>query len=319
MWSMLRRMRAASGMRAWRVHRRRTRSLRSHVFGAPLTDGCVCTPTTPGTRNALYACSPARTGPRPSRRPLPAGLGRTSRMHWRWLARSATPFAVSLSGRLTRRVEPSRRCHCSAEPRARGRGGTPVRARPEQLLAAADVLVQGYRPGALHRYGLAPDALAERHPHLSVVTLSAWGPTGPWATRRGFDSLVQCPTGIALAEGADGKPGALPAQALDHATGYLAAAAAMLALAGIQCGEPPQFVRLSLAQTAHWLTAAGTQERSAPREASPEKHMVTLPGSSRPVHVIAPPGRTGDLLPRWTSTTDLGVDSPEFPATGRQS
>jgi len=87
------------------------------------------------------------------------------------------------------------------------------RARLEQLLAEADVLVQGYRPGALDRYGLEPGALAERHPHLSVVTLSAWGTTGPWAARRGFDSLVQCPTGIALAEGADGKPGALPAQA----------------------------------------------------------------------------------------------------------
>jgi len=194
----------------------------------------------------------------------------------------------------------------------------PGRARLEQLLADADVLVQGYRPGALHRYGLAPDALAERHPHLSVVTLSAWGTTGPWAARRGFDSLVQCPTGIALAEGADGNPGSLPAQALDHATGYLAAAAAMLALAGIQHGEPPQSVRLSLAQTAHWLTAAGTQERSAPREASPEEHMVTLSGPSRPVHVIAPPGRAGDLLPGWTSTTDLGADSPAFPATGKE-
>jgi CoA-transferase family III len=194
----------------------------------------------------------------------------------------------------------------------------PGRARLEQLLADADVLVQGYRPGALHRYGLSPGVLAERHPHLSVVTLSAWGPTGPWAARRGFDSLVQCPTGIALAEGADGKPGALPAQALDHATGYLAAAAAMLALAGIQRGEPPQSVRLSLAQTAHWLTAAGTQERSAPSEASPEEHMVTLPGPSRPVHVIAPLGRAGDLLPGWTSTTDLGADSPAFPATGKE-
>jgi CoA-transferase family III len=164
------------------------------------------------------------------------------------------------------------------------------RARLEQLLADADVLVQGYRPGALDRFGLAPDALAERHPHLSVVTLSAWGTTGPWAARRGFDSLVQCPTGIALAEGADGKPGALPAQALDHATGYLAAAAAMLALAGVQRGEPPQSVRLSLAQTAHWLTAAGTRERSAPCETNPEEHIVTLPGPSRPVHVITPPG-----------------------------
>ena len=92
----------------------------------------------------------------------------------------------------------------------------------------------------------------------------------------------------------------------------------MLALAGIQRGEPPQSVRLSLAQTAHWLTAAGTQERSAPSEASPEEHMVTLPGPSRPVHVIAPPGRAGDLLPGWTSTTDLGADSPAFPATGKE-
>jgi len=192
------------------------------------------------------------------------------------------------------------------------------RARLEQLLADADVLVQGYRPGALDRYGLAPDALVERHPHLSVVTLSAWGTTGPWAARRGFDSLVQCPTGIALAEGAAGNPGALPAQALDHATGYLAAAAAMLALAGIQRGEPPQSVRLSLAQTARWLMAAGIHERSAPRESSPEEHMVTLPGASRPVHVIAPPGRVGDLLPRWISTTDLGADSPVFPAARKQ-
>ncbi|MHB1475882.1 MAG: CoA transferase, partial [Dermatophilaceae bacterium] len=194
----------------------------------------------------------------------------------------------------------------------------PGQARLEQLLDDADVLVQGYRPGALDRYGLAPDALVQRHPHLSVVTLSAWGPAGPWAARRGFDSLVQCPTGIALAEGADGKPGALPAQALDHATGYLAAAAALLALAGTQRGEPPRCVRLSLAQTAHWLTAAGTRERSAPREGSPEEHMVTLPGASRSVHVIAPPGRVGDLLPRWTSTTDLGVDSPAFPAAGEE-
>lgn len=109
--------------------------------------------------------------------------------------------------------------------------------------------MQGYRPGSLAGYGLAPDALAERHPHLSVVTLPAWDATGPWAARRGFDSLVQCPTGIAVAEGADGKPGALPAQVLDHATGYLAAAAALLALAGVALGERPQSVRLSLAQT----------------------------------------------------------------------
>jgi crotonobetainyl-CoA:carnitine CoA-transferase CaiB-like acyl-CoA transferase len=85
--------------------------------------------------------------------------------------------------------------------------GPPGRARLEELLAAADVLVQGYRPGALARYGLASEELSERHPHLSVVTLSAWGREGPWAARRGFDTLVQCSTGIAEDEGSAEKPG----------------------------------------------------------------------------------------------------------------
>ena len=68
----------------------------------------------------------------------------------------------------------------------------------ERLLAGADVVVAGYRPGALDRFGLAPDALTERHPGLVVVTLSAWGTDGPWGTRRGFDSLVQAACGIAV-------------------------------------------------------------------------------------------------------------------------
>ncbi len=153
------------------------------------------------------------------------------------------------------------------------------RARLEELLAAADVVVQGYRPGALARYGLAPEALAERHPHLTLVTLSAWGASGPWAARRGFDSLVQCPTGIAVAEGSLEQPGVLPAQVLDHATGYLAAAAALLALAGLERGEPPRSVRLSLAQTARWLTGAGTGEREPEREIRPERSLVSLSGA----------------------------------------
>jgi|SRR5271166_828497 len=190
------------------------------------------------------------------------------------------------------------------------------RAQLEELLAEADVVVQGYRPGALARYGLSSDALAARHPHLSVVTLSAWGAAGPWAARRGFDSLVQCPTGIAVAEGDERTPGSLPAQVLDHATGYLAAAAALLALADVERGEPPRSVQLSLAQTARWLTSAGTSEPEPPRQPQPERFLVSLPGSARPVHVISPPGAAGDLQPRWTSTTKLGADLPAFTVQG---
>ena len=112
--------------------------------------------------------------------------------------------------------------------------------RLHDLLSGADVLVHGYRPHALDRFGLDPQTLAERHPGLVVVSLSAWGSRGPWGGRRGFDSIVQAASGIALAESGDGeRPGALPCQLLDHGTGYLCAAAALQALAGSPPGAAP--------------------------------------------------------------------------------
>jgi crotonobetainyl-CoA:carnitine CoA-transferase CaiB-like acyl-CoA transferase len=187
------------------------------------------------------------------------------------------------------------------------------RDRMEVLLGQADLLIQGYRPGTLARYGLDAQELAGRHPHLIVVSLSAWGSGGPWAGRRGFDSLVQCPTGIAVAEGGDdGGPGALPAQVLDHATGYLAAAASMLALADVQHGRPARTVQLSLAQTAQWLLSAGTMPRLPEREPDVGAYLVTLPGASSAVQVVRAPGRAGDLTPTWNSTSDLGAHPAAF-------
>ncbi|MFD5266144.1 CoA transferase [Streptomyces sp. NPDC058335] len=124
----------------------------------------------------------------------------------------------------------------------------------EELLAAADIVVTGYRPGALDRFGLSPEALAERRPGLVVAQLSAWGAYGPWAGRRGFDSLVQAATGIAAVEGSPERPGALPAQALDHGTGHLMAAAVLRALTEQSSEGYGRVVRLALARTAAWLT-----------------------------------------------------------------
>ncbi|WGM22581.1 CoA transferase [Paenarthrobacter sp. OM7] len=102
-----------------------------------------------------------------------------------------------------------------------------------RLLSAADVAVTGYRHGGLDRFGMNPDGMLAARPDLVVVTLSAWGDSGPWNGRRGFDSLVQAACGIAERYGNvdDGwTPGALPVQALDHATGYGVAAAALALL-----------------------------------------------------------------------------------------
>ncbi|MEV1047422.1 CoA transferase [Streptomyces sp. NPDC049916] len=128
----------------------------------------------------------------------------------------------------------------------------------EELLASADVVVTGYRPGALDAYGLDPGALAERHPGLVIAQLAAWGWVGPWRGRRGFDSLVQVATGIAAVEGTPREPGVLPAQALDHGTGYLLAAGVLRAVTE-QGGEDggTRLLRASLAGTAHWLLRGG--------------------------------------------------------------
>jgi crotonobetainyl-CoA:carnitine CoA-transferase CaiB-like acyl-CoA transferase len=129
----------------------------------------------------------------------------------------------------------------------------------EGLLAEADILVHGYRPAALERLGYGEQFRRQRNPALIDVALDAYGWTGPLAGRRGFDSLVQMSCGIAhhgmLRRGAD-KPVPLPVQALDHATGYLVAAAVVRALiARLAEGRTLQ-ARASLARTAMLLTAA---------------------------------------------------------------
>ncbi len=107
------------------------------------------------------------------------------------------------------------------------------RSRFIDLLSQADVLVHGYRPEALARLGFDPNRRRETRPGLIDVTLDAYGWTGPWAARRGFDSLVQMSSGIAEAgmRASGGlRPTPLPVQALDHATGYLLAAAVLRGL-----------------------------------------------------------------------------------------
>ncbi|MFI1253024.1 CoA transferase [Streptomyces netropsis] len=194
---------------------------------------------------------------------------------------------------------------------------TTDRATFEELLADADVVLSGYRPGALDRYGLAPKALAERRPGLVIGQLSAWGAYGPWGGRRGFDSLVQAACGIAVTEaGPDGRPGALPAQALDHGTGYLLAAAVLRAVTEQRTAGGTHLARLALTQTAAWLTGGTitpdgggatrtyeTGEWLSERDSPLGRLRYALPPVSfdgGPPDWARPPGRWGTDAPRWS-------------------
>jgi crotonobetainyl-CoA:carnitine CoA-transferase CaiB-like acyl-CoA transferase len=147
--------------------------------------------------------------------------------------------------------------------------------RAQALLDSADVLVTGYRPGALEAFGLRP------HPGLVRGRVNAWGDGGPWAPRRGFDSLVQAASGISLIESPDGgaTPGALPAQALDHATGYLLAAAITDALAARASDGHGRDVHASLARIATWLLDHPGRDPRHPPAATPGAAATVTHGS----------------------------------------
>ena len=125
------------------------------------------------------------------------------------------------------------------------------------LIKEADVFVQAYRPGAVDALALSPAQLAKIRPGIVYVSLSAFGHQGPWRNRRGYDSLVQSVSGIAWECGRDGRPGRLPAQAQDHASGYLAAFGTLVALTRRATQGGSYLVRVSLAQTGHWLKGLG--------------------------------------------------------------
>lgn len=176
----------------------------------------------------------------------------------------------------------------------------------EGLLARADVLVHGYRSDALEGLGLGEARRRERNPALVDVALDAYGWTGPWRTRRGFDSLVQMSVGIAEAGmrllGRD-VPTPLPVQALDHATGYLLAAAVVRGLIRRVDDGRGSSARASLARTAALLTGAGPRLREAPplREERPGDYGAELERTPwGPARRLLPPYALEGTPAFWT-------------------
>ena len=189
-----------------------------------------------------------------------------------------------------------------------------------RLLSTADILVHGYRSDALAQIGLDGSACQAIRPGLIDISLNAYGHSGPWERRRGFDSLVQFSTGIAAA-GMDWRqsaaPVSLPVQALDHATGYLLAAAAIRALTARTTGSTKLRARLSLARTAKLLM----EHRSTPTEREFEKaaardYAVSLEQSAwGRAHRLLPPVTIDGIPMRWEHpASQLGSAAPVWSA-----
>ncbi|MBF6468432.1 CoA transferase [Nocardia beijingensis] len=174
----------------------------------------------------------------------------------------------------------------------------------DDLVAAADVLITGYRPGALERAGVR----AAARPGLIHGRVSAWGETGPWGERRGFDSIVQAASGISAIEGAPSVPGALPAQALDHASGYLLAAGVIDALVARGGDGVGRDVRVALARTASWLLDAPERTPRHGKAAAPSPAVAVRHGQI----VTAPPVLAEYPDYAWPAPA-YGADRPAWP------
>src|SRR5437867_6450862 len=195
------------------------------------------------------------------------------------------------------------------------------------LVREADVFSQGYRPGTLGLRGLSPEALAELRPGIVYVSLSAFSHVGPWAARRGFDTVIQTVTGITsrqgvLFPGAAPGPQFYPVSAIDYLTGYLMAFGALVALARRVREGGSWLVRISLAQVGRWLVGRGqvpeAELKDVPKEFSPAERERWTMTSDTPVgrlRHLGPVVRLSETPPRWARpSAPLGYHEPVWPA-----
>jgi hypothetical protein len=195
------------------------------------------------------------------------------------------------------------------------------------LVREGDVFSQGYRPGTLGDRGLSPEELAQLRPGLVYVSLCAFSHQGPWASRRGFDTVVQNVSGITtrqgeLFPGAEPGPQFYPVSAIDYLTGYLMAFGAMVALARRARAGGSWLVRISLAQTGRWLVERGEVPAASLRDVPKEIPQADIDrwsvDSDTPVgklRHLGPTVRLSETPPYWArSSVPLGYNQPAWPA-----
>ena len=198
------------------------------------------------------------------------------------------------------------------------------------LVRQTDVFSQGYRPGTLGGRGLSPEELAELRPGIVYISLSAFSHEGPWASRRGFDTVVQTVSGITQRQG-ELFPGAIPGpqfypvSAIAYLTGYLMAFGGIVALNKRIHEGGSWLVRISLAQVGRWLVSQGeipeTQLKDMAAEFTPEEIASWLMVSETPMGNLghlSPVIGLSESAPRWSRpSVPLGYHDPVWPVRSK--
>ena len=191
----------------------------------------------------------------------------------------------------------------------------------KRLIREADVFSQSYRPGALAARGFSPEALAELRPGIVCASLSAWGTSGPWAERRGFDSIVQSVSGMADASGSAGKPALMPVSAIDYVSGTLMAFGAVVALHRRAREGGSWLVQVALARVGQWIVERGvlpeSEWRKAPLELPAEELAPMLAETDSPagrIRYLKPVLELSATPPYWSRPpVPLGTHAAAWP------
>jgi crotonobetainyl-CoA:carnitine CoA-transferase CaiB-like acyl-CoA transferase len=190
-----------------------------------------------------------------------------------------------------------------------------------QLAATADVFASTYRLAVNERFGLLPAQLAAASERgIVYMSASAYGHSGPWKDRPGFDQNALMASEFAVAEGQGGPPKFSPVFYLaDLITGYFAAAGMMAALHRRAVEGGSYQVKLSLARSAMWVQELGLLDAAAqaevPETDSYPAETVSIDTAYGTVTSLAPPLTfTNLILPATDRLVPYGADPPSWPS-----
>ena len=188
-----------------------------------------------------------------------------------------------------------------------------------RLARKADVFANSYRPGVTKRFGLSPAELAAKSQRgIVCMTANAYGHSGPWTERPGFDQNAQAASGFASKEGEPDKPRFSPVFYLaDLMTGYFAAAGVMSALLRRSIEGGSYHVKLSLARSAMWVQELGflatATQKSLPEHDTYPAKKTSIDSGYGKVSFLAPPLAFSNLtLPDASRLVPYGAEVPEW-------
>src|ERR1700687_4485876 len=193
------------------------------------------------------------------------------------------------------------------------------RAKLEELIAGADVLLQNLKPGSMDKLGFSLERLRKEYPALICCTTSAYGDTGPYADRKAYDLLIQAESGLASITGGPEGPSRVGISVVDIATGDTAHVSLLVAPIARGREGVGADIRISMFDVmADWMAVPLINSEAG----NPPKRMALAHPSIAPYGVFSSKDGKGILISiqserEWKKLCAEVLDQPDLPRDPR--